>query len=212
MRAIYKNLQKGGLIMELKSKNTEKVPMEDKDIINLYWTRDERAIEETDFKYKKYLYTIAYNVLHDNLDCEECLNDTYLGAWNAIPPHRPNVLKAFLTAIARRTAIKRYQRNTSQKVIPSEMTVALSELEDFISSDNDVSAEIDAKQLGEIISSFIRSLNKRRRFIFMSRYYVADPISTIANNLSVSQSTVNKELATIKTLLKKVLESEGYSL
>ncbi len=198
--------------MEKKAKDAEKVPMEDKDIINLYWTRDERAIEETDFKYKKYLHTIAYNVLHDKLDCEECVNDTYLGAWNAIPPHKPNVLKAFLTAIARRTAIKRYQQNTRQKVIPSEMTIALSELEDFISSDNDISSEFDAKHLGEIISIFIRSLNKRRRFIFMSRYYVADSVSTIANNLKVSQSTVNKELATIKTLLRKALESEGYSL
>ena len=196
--------------MELQSKQTAKVPMDDEKIVELYWERDEKAIEETDFKYKKYLFSIAFNVLHDRLDSEECLNDTYLGAWNAIPPTKPSVLKAFLTTITRRIAIKRYHSNLKQSVIPSEMTVSLSELEDFVAGDGDVDSEFDAERLGRVISDFVRSLSERRQFIFMSRYYVADPIDTIAGDLSLSRSMVNKELAAIRSALKEKLESEDY--
>ena len=198
--------------MELQSKKTLKVPLCDEKIIELYWQRDEEAIEATDFKYRKYLYKIAYNVVRDNVDCEECLNDTYLGTWNAIPPSRPSFLKAFLTTILRRISIKRYHSNLRKKVIPSEMTVSLSELEDFIVGDGDVSDDFDAANLGEIISSFVRSLSKRRQFIFMSRYYVAEPIDVIARDLGLSRSTINKELAAIRSALKDKLESEGYSI
>lgn len=198
--------------MELQSKQTARTPMDDDKIVELYWERDEKAIEETDFKYKKYLFSIAYNVVYDRLDCEECLNDTYLGAWNAIPPTKPSVLKAFLTTITRRIAIKRYHSNLKQSVIPSEMTVSLSELEDFVAGDGDVDSEFDAERLGRVISDFVRSLSERRQFIFMSRYYVSDPIDTIASDLSLSRSMVNKELAAIRSALKEKLESEGYSI
>ena len=198
--------------MELQNKQTAKVPMDDEKIVELYWERDEKAIEETDFKYKKYLFSIAYNVVHDRLDCEECLNDTYLGAWNAMPPSRPNVLKAFLTTITRRIAIKRYHSNMRQNVIPSEMTVSLSELEDFVAGDGDVGADFDAERLGRVISDFVRRLPQRRRFIFMSRYYAYEPIDTIAKELDLSRSMVNKELAAIRKALKEKLESEGYIL
>lgn len=196
--------------MELQSKQTVKTPMDDEKIVELYWERNEKAIEETDFKYKKYLFSIAYNVICNRLDCEECLNDTYLGAWNSIPPTKPNVLKAFLTTITRRIAIKRYHRNLRQNTIPSEMTISLSELEDFIAGDEDVSADFDAERLGYIISDFVYSLSDRRQFIFMSRYYVADSIDAIARDLSLSRSMVNKELAIIRSALKEKLESEGY--
>lgn len=198
--------------MELQSKQTARTPMDDDKIVELYWGRNEKAIEETDFKYKKYLFSIAYNVVYDRLDCEECLNDTYLGAWNAIPPTKPSVLKAFLTTITRRIAIKRYHSNLKQSVIPSEMTVSLSELEDFVAGDGDVDSEFDAERLGRVISDFVRSLSERRQFIFMSRYYVSDPIDTIASDLSLSRSMVNKELAAIRSALKEKLESEGYSI
>lgn len=198
--------------MELQSKQTARTPMDDDKIVELYWERDEKAIEETDFKYKKYLFSIAYNVVYDRLDCDECLNDTYLGAWNAIPPTKPSVLKAFLTTITRRIAIKRYHSNLKQSVIPSEMTVSLSELEDFVAGDGDVDSEFDAERLGRVISDFVRSLSERRQFIFMSRYYVSDPIDTIASDLSLSRSMVNKELAAIRSALKEKLESEGYSI
>ena len=198
--------------MELQGKQTARKSLEDEKIVELYFGRDEKAIEETDFKYGKHLFSITYNILCDRLDSEECLNDTYLGAWNAMPPSKPNVLKAFLTTIARRIAIKRYHNKSRQSVIPSQMTVCLSELEEFIASDEDIDADFDAARLGRVISDFVRSLNKRRQFIFMSRYYVADSIETIANDLKLSRSMVNKELAAIRTALKEKLESEGYSL
>ena len=198
--------------MELQNKQTGRIPMDDDKIVALYWERDEKAIEETDFKYKKYLFSIAYNMVHDRLACEDCLNDTYLGAWNAIPPSRPNVLKAFLTTITRRIAIKRYHSNLRQRVIPSELTVSLSEIEDFVAGDGDVDSEFDAERLGRIISDFVRSLPERKQFMFISRYYLADPIDTIARDLSLSRSMVHKELAAIRSALKENLESEGYSI
>ena len=195
-----------------KRKDAFLTPLEDDEIIELYWQRNEAAIAETDLKYRKYLFIIAYNILNEKLDCEECLNDTYLGAWNAIPPTRPNVLKAFLTTIIRRTAMKRYQHKNRQRAVPSEMTVSLSELEAFVSGDGDVGADFDAERLGKIISDFVRSLGKRRQFIFMSRYYAADSIDVIARDLKLSRSMINKELAAIRSDLAETLEKEGYSI
>lgn len=197
--------------MKPQEKQIDKVPMSDADIIALYFERDERAIAETDLKYKKYLFSVAYNIVHDKLDCEECLNDTYLGAWNAMPPSKPNVLKAFLVTIMRRIATKRYHRGLRQREIPSEMTVSLSELEDFL-SDGEIGTDFDAERLGRVISDFVRSLTDRRQFIFMSRYYVSNPINVIASELKLSRSAVNKELAAIRNALKEKLESEGYSI
>ena len=195
--------------MEFQSKH---FPLDDEKIIELFWERNEKAIVETDYKYKKYLFAIAYNIVHDNLDCEECLNDTYLGVWNTIPPSKPNVFKAFITTIVRRVSINRYHSNLKKKVIPSEMTVSLSELEEFVLGDDDVSSEFDAVLLGRIISDFIRSLSERKQFIFMSRYFVSDSIDIIAKNLNLSRSMINKELSSIRSALKEKLEKEGYSI
>ena len=198
------------MVKVLKDKQGVKMPLNDEEIIELFWGRDERAIDETDYKYRKYLFSITYNILHDNFDCEECLNDAYLGVWNAIPPTKPRVLKSFLVAITRRTAIKRYHKNFKKSSIPSGMTVSLCDLEDFITDDGDISESFDAKRLGQTISEFVRSLSQRRQFIFMSRYYIAESIDSIASQLRVSRSTVNKELAAIKSALKERLESEGF--
>ena len=184
--------------------------LDDGAIVALYWQRDERAIQETDVKYRGFLLSIARNFVRDLRDGEECLNDTYIGAWNAIPPTRPTVLKAFLTTITRRIAIKRYHNAQRLRAIPSELTVALSELEDFIAGDDDVAADFDAERLGGIISNFIRSLSERRQFIFMSRYYASAPIDTISHELSLSRSMIHKELAAIRAALKETLEHEGY--
>lgn len=182
---------------------TMKRPLSDETIIALYWARDEKAIAETDRKYKNYLFSVAYNIVRVEADCEECLNDTYLAAWKAMPPTKPNVLKAFLTTITRRIAINRYHSNLRH----SEMTVSLNELEGIISGSGD---EFDAARLGKVISDFARALPQRRRYIFMSRYYAAEPIDAIAKELRLSRSMVNKELAAIRKCLQKKLESEGY--
>ena len=185
--------------------------MSDEQIVELYWQRDERAIKETDIKYKKFLLSVAYNIVHDTFDSEECLSDTYIGAWNSIPPAKPTLLQAFLVTIMRRTAIDCYKARKRQKRIASELTVSLSEVEDFI-ADDDMYSETDAKELGRVISDFVRSLSDRRMYIFMSRYYVARPINEIAKLLGLSESTVNKEIAAVKRDLKEKLEKEGYAL
>ena len=196
--------------MELQPKAAE--TMSDEQIVELYWQRDEQAIKETDIKYKKFLLSVAYNIVHDACDSEECLNDTYIGAWNTIPPARPVLLQAFLTAIMRRKAIDCYKSRKRQKRVASELTVSLSELGDFIAADDDVCSETDAKELGRVITDFVRSLSDRRAYIFMSRYYLARPIGEIAKLLACSASTVNKEIAAIKRDLKEKLEKEGYAL
>ena len=195
--------------MEIQAKTI--TTMSDEQIVALYWQRDEQAIKETDIKYKRFLLSVAYNIVHDTHDIEECLNDTYIGAWNSIPPARPTVLQAFLATIMRRTAIDRYKAKRRQKRIASELTLSLSEVEDFI-SDGDVYSESEARELGRVISDFLRSLSDRRMYIFMSRYYVARPIKEIAKLIACSESTVNKEISAIKCELKEKLEKEGYTL
>ena len=195
--------------MELLAKKPLRDPTDDGEIIDLFWQRDENAIAETDKKYRSHLLAVAYNVLHDRLDSEECLNDTYAGAWDAIPPARPENLCAFLTTVMRRIAVNRYHSNRKKSNVPSEMTVALSELEGFL-GEEDLTQAVDSYRLGRIISDFVRGLSSRQRFIFISRYYMANTVDQIAKTLHVSRSTVNKELATIRKKLKETLESEDY--
>ena len=187
--------------------------VDDEIIIDLYWQRDENAILETDRKYGKYLYVIAYNILRDSMDCEECLNDTYLGTWNAIPPERPSPLQVFLSKIMRNTALARYRKNTADKRVPSEMTVALEELEKYMPyNDQTLSAEEEyyVYQLSRSLNDFLKSLPKKQCLIFICRYYCCDRISEIARLLGISERTVYRELGDVKEKLKKHLEKEGY--
>lgn len=194
--------------MELQSR--PRTILSDEEIIALYWDRDEQAISRTDEKYKKFLLSVAFNIVFDDQDCEECLNDTYIDAWNSMPPSKPALLQAFLATIMRRTAIDRYKSRKRQKRIASELTVSLSELEEIIADESDSSAETD--ELARLLSDFVRSLPDRRMYIFMSRYYFARPICEIASLLCCSESTVNKEIAAIKRELKEKLMKEGYTL
>ena len=145
-------------------------------------------------------------------DSEECLNDTYIGAWRSIPPARPILLQSFLATIMRRTAINRFNANKRQKRIASEFSVSLSELEDFIADDSDMNIEIEAKELAKSISNYVRELTDRQMYIFVSRYYISDPLTKICKELGCSLSTVKREIEAIKNGLKKHLESEGYVL
>ena len=194
--------------MELQSR--PRTILSDEEIIALYWDRDEQAIARTDEKYKKFLLSVAFNIVFDDQDCEECLNDTYIDAWNSMPPSKPALLQAFLVTIMRRTAIDRYKSRKRQKRIASELTVSLSEFEEIIADESDSSAETD--ELARLLSDFVRSLPDRRMYIFMSRYYFARPIGEIASLLCCSESTVNKEIAAIKRELKEKLMKEGYTL
>ena len=184
----------------------------DKEIIELYWKRDEEAINATDMKYKGFIIAIAFNIVHDMDDSEECVNDTYTKIWNSIPPTRPTHFQAFLATIARRTAIDCFRAKKQLKRINSEYALSLSEIGDIASCENDVWTQTDAKELGRIISSFVRDLPNRRMYIFMSRYYLSRPVKEIASMLRCSESTVNKEIASIKKTLKALLEKEGYRI
>ena len=178
----------------------------DEQIIELYWQREENAIQETDKKYGQFLFRIAYNILHDRLDCEECQNDTYLGLWNAIPPTRPAIFPAFITQIMRRIAINRYKEKTSKKRIPSELTVSMDDLNDTLHSGNSVEAAFEAEEVGKIINDYVRELSERQRYIFIDRFYLAEAVETIAEDLSISVPTVYREIEKIKQGLKIYLE------
>lgn len=189
------------------SKRTEQQPViADEQIIELYWQRNENAIQETDKKYGQFLFGIAYNILHDRLDCEECQNDTYLGVWNAIPPTRPIAFPAFITQIMRNIAINRFKEKTSKKRIPSELTVSIEDVNNILHSGDTVAAEYEAEEVGRIINDYVRQLSDRQRYIFIDRFYLAEPVETIANDLSISVPTVYREIDKIKQGLKLHLE------
>lgn len=184
--------------------------LSDDDIVELYWSRDERAIDETDKKYGKYLYTIAYNILYDGSDCEECLNDTYLGTWNRIPPTRPKAFQAFLSKIMRNIAVDRFRHKNASKRIPSEMTVSLSELDECISCNSDISEEFIISETVKVLNDYLHTLSVRQEFIFVCRYYYSDSIINIAKMLGLSEATVYRELADIRKGLKEKLSQGGY--
>ena len=194
----------------MNTQNYKRIPISDEKIVQMYLERDENAILESDLKYGKYLFSVSYNILHDKLDSEECVNDTYLGAWNSIPPNRPQSLRAFLLTIVRRISINRYHKNSKKSSVPTAMTVSLSELDDCVFCGGSEDSFFDAKRLGEIISRFVRNLPPRKQYIFMSRYYVADSLETIAKELNLSRAMIKKELAAIRAELREILEKEGY--
>ena len=189
------------------SKRTEQqTVIADEQIIELYWQRNENAIQETDKKYGQFLFGIAYNILHDRLDCEECQNDTYLGVWNAIPPTRPIAFPAFITQIMRNIAINRFKEKTSKKRIPSELTVSIEDVNNILHSGDTVAAEYEAEEVGRIINDYVRQLSDRQRYIFIDRFYLAESVETIASDLSISVPTVYREIERIKQGLKLHLE------
>lgn len=184
--------------------------LHDDKIIELYWNRDETAITATDDKYGRYLFAIAYNVLHDKMDCEECLNDTYLSTWNLIPPKRPNVFQVFLSRITRNIAIDKYRMSTAEKRIPSELTVSLNELDDCIPSIDTLEHQYYTHEIGNILNSYLKTLSRRSLTIFICRYYFSDSVASIAAMLQVNESTVFRALTKIREGLKERLKQEGY--
>lgn len=184
----------------------------DETIVELYWQRDETAIQLTDDKYGKYLYAIAYNILHNSLDCEECLNDTYLGTWNTIPPAKPNPLQIFVARIMRNTAVDKFRSRMTQKRIPSEMLLSLEELDECLSYAPTPSEEYDMRELMAIMNGYLRGLPERQEFTFVCRYYYADTVESIAKMLDVGVATVYRDLKVVRDGLKDLLKKEGFDL
>lgn len=154
--------------------------MKDSDIIQLYWDRNDRAISETSDKYGRYCRSIAKNILENEQDAEECVNDTYLNAWNAMPTHWPEQLSAFLGKLTRNLSFNRYKYNRAEKRGGGEFTLVLDELADCVSGKDNVEQEIDRRELTEAVNAFVAGLPERKRKIFVRRYWYADPVSEIA--------------------------------
>ncbi len=186
--------------------------LSDENIIELYWQKNENAIRVTNDRYGPFLYRIAYNILHDPQDCEECQNDTYLSVWNAIPPTRPQSFRAFIARIMRNIAIDKYYEKTRKKRVPSELTFSMEECGDLLSDREDPADEIMAEELGKMISHFLRLLGEKDRYIFMSRFYLVEPIEEIAKELHVTESAIYKKLTQLKAALKKYLAEKGVFL
>ena len=180
--------------------------MEDERIISLYWERDESAIQRTEEKYGRYCYAIAYNILHSREDADECVNDTWNGAWNAIPPQRPIRLSGFLARIARNIAIDRYRYDSAQKR-GAEVECAIDEYWECIPN---ADAPIDDEYvLRQAINGFLASLDTRTRVIFMRRYWYSMSVSDIAEGMRLSESHVSVILHRTRLKFKAYLTKEG---
>ena len=184
--------------------------MEDQKIIELFFARSELAIQALAAKYEKLLHKISYHILQNNEDVAECLNDTYLGVWNAIPPARPNPLSAFVCKIARNLSLKRYRDNTAVKR-DGTMDVSLEELSSSIPTPS-AEEEWSAIELGRHINEFLKHLDKENRVLFVRRYWFADSVADIAKDLRISDNLASVRLRRIRKQLKKYLEQEGYSV
>ena len=184
--------------------------MEDSRIVELYWQRSEDAISETAAKYGKYLHSISYNILSNAQDAEECVNDAYSGAWNAMPPHHPSVLSTFLGKITRRISIDRWRRYSAEKRGGSETALALDELEDCVSGSGSVEEESERRELTGKINEFLLSLPAVERQVFLCRYWYLDPVSAIAKQFGFTESKVTSMLHRTRAKFRVLLEKEDY--
>ena len=186
--------------------------MDDEQIVSLYWQRQESAIRETEIKYSRYLTKIAYNILSDLEDSRESVNDTYLAAWNSIPPHRPCVLSAYLAKLTRRISIDRFRYRSREKRHGSEYEISLSELEECVSSGNTTEEAVNAKLLADAIGIFLRLQPEENRNAFLCRYYFLDPVKEVAARCGMTESKCKTVLHRMRLSLKAYLEQEGFSV
>lgn len=184
--------------------------MQDAEIIDLYWKREESAITHTKDKYDRYLMKIAYNVLSDWNDSEESVNDTYWKAWNSMPPKKPDRLSIYLGSITRRTAIDIYRKCHRQKRVSSNYTISLEELSECIQTDSSPEEYVNSGFLADEISAFLKTLSPEKRTIFVGRYYFLDSISELAAYYGMSEAKVKTMLHRTRNGLKQHLQKEGY--
>ncbi len=183
--------------------------MEDERIVSLFWARREEAIAHTKKKYGRLLYSVAYRILRNREDSEECENDTYFSAWNSIPPSKPNSLTAYLCGICRNRAINRYEYDRAEKR-NVEMKEVFEEMREMAEEGDQVEDAYQAKELGRAISKFLMEKNQRKRGIFVARYYFAASLEEIAQAYGVSLSAVKTSLFRMRKELRRYLEQEGW--
>jgi len=186
--------------------------LDDRKIIDLYWRRSEAAIGETANKYARYCNSISFNILHDMEDAEECVNDTYLRAWNAMPPHRPNCLAVFLGKITRNLSLDKFRQYAAGKRGFAQTTLALAELAECVPCAESIEQTLDGKELAELLNRFLKSLPRQKRVMFVQRYWYLMPIKAVAEHLGESESQVKSALMRTRNSLKAFLEEEGVML
>ena len=183
--------------------------MNDREIVNLYWQRSEQAISETERKYGSYCHIIAYNILENSEDSEECVNDTWMSAWNAMPDKRPDRLSPFLARITRNFALTKIVRRTAKKRGGGEAELALEELDQCLYSGYDLEKEIEDRELSRAIDAFIGQLGEEEQLVFVSRYWFVATEREIAEKLGLTRSGVAAMLKRTRSKLKTYLLMEG---
>lgn len=188
--------------------NKEGYYVDDNKIVELYWARKEEAIMETSLNYGKLCTHIAKNILSSYEDCEECVNDTYLAVWNAIPNERPNRFSAFISRITRNLALKKYEYLSAAKRNPAA-TISLEELGDCVSGTDSIESEVENRKIESIIDKFLWRQGEEKRSVFIRRYWYFDSIEAICKTTGFSQSKVKSMLYEVRRKLRAQLESEG---
>jgi len=186
--------------------------MEDATIIELYFNRAENAIAETKIKYNNYLISISNNILQNKQDAEECVSDTYMHAWNSIPPQSPNCLRAFLGCITRNLSIDCYKKRNTPKRSGCNNALLLSEFEECIPSLENVEREFDDSEIAKYISEFLYSQSEQNRIIFVRRYWHCESVKQISKQLGFGENKVKSSLFRLRNSLKVYLEKEGVRL
>lgn len=184
--------------------------MEDSRIVELYWARNEAAITATDVKYGRFCYGVAYGILRDGPDAEESVNDTYLAAWNAMPPHRPDVLRTFLGKIARRVSVSRWRRAGAEKRGGGQAALALEELSWCVADGSKIDDRLGLDELASAIDAFLRSQPEAQRRVFVCRYWYCDSIEDIAARFCYSKGKVKSMLFRMREKLAAQLVEEGF--
>lgn len=184
--------------------------MDDKRIVELYFERSENAVAQTAMKYGGYCYSIAYNILYSNEDAEESVNDTYISAWNSIPPNRPTVLSSFLGKLTRRISIDKWRKQSAVKRGGGEMPVVLDELSECIAGGKSVEQELDSQQLSDVINSFVKALPDTEQRVFLCRYWYLDSVEHICKRFGFSESKVKSMLHRTRKKLYETLNLEGF--
>ncbi len=182
--------------------------MEDHEIVQLYWDRDERAIEESDKKYGRLCRSVALRVLESMEDSEECVSDTWLRSWNAIPPRRPDLLGAFLARITRNLALDRWRASHSARRLGGETALALEELGDCVSGES-LENEVDRRELARVLNAFLRSLPEGDRNLFLRRYWSVETLESLAKQEGMSVSALHRRLRRLRSALADRLRKEG---
>lgn len=183
--------------------------MKDAEILELYWGREEQAIYETQKAYGSYCYSIAWNILYSREDSDECVNDTWLRAWNAIPPKRPNRLALFLGTITRNLSLDRWKEKHAMKRGSGEMELALDELAECVPDAHDTHAAVEAAELEGMLNAFLHTLPERECNIFLRRYWYVEEYSDIAKRYGMKLNTVKTSLFRTRAKLREYLEREG---